>query len=168
MEKKVVNKGVQKAAEEGAKISANRFSIKLKDGRIMGKTPGATKAAMEATEETIESSAKFAGKAFSNGIGLIAGIGIDIIQGSPVDSAIGSGIVTTGAALAVEGLAGLALGTAGLPVLASIGIGIGVGIANDFLRETIPAVKDFEDNVGKAVVAGWNGVVNVAKGLFSW
>ena len=168
VEKKVVNKGVQKAAEESAKIRANRFSIKLKDGRIMGKTPGATKAAMEATEETIESSAKFAGKAFSNSIGLIAGIGIDIIQGNPVDSAIGSGIVTTGAALAVEGLAGLALGTAGLPVLASIGIGVGVGIANDFLRETIPAVKDFEDNVGKAVVAGWNGVVNVAKGLFSW
>ena len=40
--------------------------------------------------------------------------------------------------------------------------------ANEWARETFPEVKKFEDNVGKAVVSGWNNMVNGVKGLFSW
>jgi hypothetical protein len=46
-----------------------------------------------------------------------------------------------------------------------------VGLANDWLRDNFKEVKDFEDNVGNAVVSGWNkvsdGVSDFFGGVFS-
>ena len=64
--------------------------------------------------------------------------------------------------------AGIISNPIGLGFGATVAIGIGISYANEWAREAFPEVKKFEDNVGKAVVSGWNNVVNGVKGLFSW
>jgi hypothetical protein len=41
-----------------------------------------------------------------------------------------------------------------------------VGLANDWLRDNFKEVKDFEDNVGNAVVSGWNKVSDGVSDFF--
>ena len=65
---------------------------------------------------------------------------------------------------------GLISNPVGIGFLAGAAIGIGVGIANDSLRDHYKVVKDFEDGIGNAVVSGWNSSVkeigNVWRNLF--
>lgn len=168
IEETIKKKGAQKAVEKSAEIFANRYSIVLPNGKIMGMTPGATRAAQEAAEESINSTAKNMGKGLSLGVGMLFGIGIDVLSGTPVDEAVGSGIVTTAVSTIAEiGIASL-VGVSALPLVATIGIGIGVGMLNEMARDAFPDFKKFEDNIGKAAVSGWDNMVNGVKEVFSW
>ena len=177
-EDKIIDVGAKKATEKSAEIFANRYSTVLSNGKIMGKTPGATRAAREAAENSIKGTSKAIGKSVSTGIGLIAGVGIDMLFGDSAEVAWGKEItntVTTAGAIAlIEGgsvvlaSVGMMANPISLGLGATVAIGVGIAYANEWARETFPEVKKFEDNVGKAVVSGWNNMVNGVKGLFSW
>ena len=177
-EDKIINAGAKKAAQKSAEIYANRYNITMSNGKNMGRTPGATKAAMEATENSIEGTSRAIGKSVSTGLGLVAGVGIDMLFGDSADEAWGKEITNTAATAGtlalIEGgsaalaTAGIISNPIGLGFGATVAIGIGISYANEWAREAFPEVKKFEDNVGKAVVSGWNNVVNGVKGLFSW
>ena len=90
------------------------------------------------------------------------------MSGTPVDEAVGSGIVTTAVSTIAEiGIASL-VGVSALPLVATIGIGVGVGMLNEMARDAFPDFKKFEDNIGKAAVSGWDNMVNGVKEVFSW
>ena len=177
-EDKIIDVGAKKAMEKSAEIFANRYSTVLSNGKIMGMTPGATRAATKAAENSIKGTAKAIGRGVSTGIGLIAGVGIDMLFGDSAEVAWGKEItntVTTVGAIALIKGGSVALASVGMmanPISLGLGatvtIGVGIAYANEWARETFPEVKKFEDNVGKAVVSGWNNMVNGVKGLFSW
>ncbi|HEL9633521.1 TPA: hypothetical protein U0K44_000331 [Streptococcus suis] len=87
--------------------------------------------------------------------------GKEIVTGAT--TAVITPIATVGVTTVLTGIGVIATG-ASLPVAAVVGVGIAVGIgvnmANDWLREEFPEVKEFEDNVGEAVVDGWNNLCN--------
>jgi hypothetical protein len=166
VEDKIIQKGSEKAAQKGAEIFANRYSTTLINGKIMGATPGATKAAMEAAENSITNTAKYIGKGIGQSIGLLAGVGIDLLEGDTVEEAWGKEIITgTAGGLTIGALSLAGVST---PIGWGIAIGVGLNYTNEWLRAKFPEVKNFEDNIGRAVVSGWNNLVNGIKGLFSW
>ena len=178
IEKKITEKATKKATEKSAEIFANRYSTVLSNGKIMGKVPGATRAAQKASETAITSTAKNIGKALSTGVGMLAGVGIDMLSGDSAEVAWGRQVTTTLGTMAVT--TGIEVGSAylagvgvlanpvGLGVVATVGIGMAVGFANEWARETFPEFKKAQDEIGKQVVTGWNNLVNGVKGLFSW
>lgn len=60
---------------------------------------------------------------------------------------------------------GLLANPIGVGIVGGIAISVGVGIANDWLRDNVKGVKDFEDSVGNAIVSGW-GKVSTGIGNF--
>ena len=162
----IINAGVSRAKD----IHTNRYRITDAEGNILGKTPGATKAAMEGVEQSSKTLAKYGGEAFSNTFGTLVGVGMDTwVNHEDAGEAWGKEMTNTAVTASVIG--GIEGGTAilasiglisnpvGIGFLAGAAIGIGVGLANDYLRDHYKVVKDFEDGVGNAVVSGWNSSV---------
>ncbi|OJG95004.1 hypothetical protein RV18_GL003170 [Enterococcus termitis] len=164
-----MEKGVQKVGSMyGEKVSnsiwANRYSITMPDGRIMGQTSGATLAAREAAESTANSIAKHAGKGLTEVAGTFVGVGIDMWQGDTAEESLGKEITTgivTGIGVAILGATPIGAG-----IGVTIGVGVIVGMGNDWLRDNFDGVKEFEDNVGSAIVSGWNTVSNGVSDFF--
>lgn len=92
-------------------------------------------------------------------------MGIDLWQGDSAEEAWGKEI-TTGIATGV-GVAILGATPIGAGIGVTIATGVVIGIGNDWLRDNFKGVKDFEDNVGRAVVSGWNNISNGVNNLFS-
>ncbi|AYG00466.1 T7SS effector LXG polymorphic toxin [Lactococcus allomyrinae] len=165
-EEKIMEKGAAYGAGKAADIFDNRYSITTADGKILGKIPGATKEAMTGAEDTATSLAKYGGKAVTGAFGLVAGVGIDMVTGDSAQEAWGKEITTTAVIAGGFAVAGLIAGAPiEAPLAAVIGVGILVNSTNDLLREHFSGVKKFEDNIGNAVVSGWN---NVTKGVSSF
>ncbi|WP_438764128.1 hypothetical protein [Enterococcus sp. AZ140] len=149
--------------------------MELPDGKILGEVPGATLAARESAENTIKGVFKYGGKAITEGAGLLIGVGIDIVSGDSAEEAWGKGIITglasagviSGIKLSTGALAAVGLISApvSIGIVGSIAVGIGVGIANDILREKFKFVRDFEDSVGQAVVSGWGDFTEGVSGF---
>ncbi|MDR0299881.1 MAG: hypothetical protein LBI13_07400 [Streptococcaceae bacterium] len=101
------------------------------------------------------------------GLAVVAQTGFDYFtkKGAARDAAVGSDVVTGvaswgGAAAATAGFAaltGAAVGTGGT-IFIAIGAAIIVDALNTALCDKFPEVKQFENNVGKAVVNGLNTV----------
>ncbi|WP_029170922.1 hypothetical protein, partial [Streptococcus suis] len=191
IEESFINIGVESALQNAQYIYSNRYAITNSAGDIIGKIPGATHEAI--VRESAESVAKYSaragivnaviGEAVSFGPGVLVGAGINMASGDTAEEAWGKEIVTgattavitpiatVGVTTVLTGIGVIATG-ASLPVAAVVGVGIAVGIgvniANDWLREEFPEVKEFEDNVGEAVVDGWNNLCNTASDTFSF
>ena len=141
----------------------------------MGEVPGATLAARESAENAIKGVFKYGGKVITEGAGLLIGVGIDIVSGDSAEEAWGKGIITglasaglvSGIKLSTGALAAVGLISApvSIGIVGSIAVGIGVGIANDILREKFKFVRDFEDSVGQAVVSGWGDFTEGVSGF---
>ncbi|HFU3705515.1 TPA: hypothetical protein ACGO7G_001139 [Streptococcus suis] len=184
IEESFINIGVESALQNAQYIYSNRYAITNSAGDIIGKIPGATHETI--VRESAESVAKYSvragivnaviGEAVSFGPGVLVGAGINMASGDTAEEAWGKEIVTgvtpavtpiatAGVTAALAGAGVIAAG-ASLPAVAVIGIGVvvgvGINIANDWLREEFPAVKEFEDNVGEAVVDGWNNLCNAS------
>ncbi|MDT2011674.1 T7SS effector LXG polymorphic toxin [Carnobacterium divergens] len=180
-EKIFMEKGLDYSQRASNYIWSNRYSIEMFDGRILGEVPGATLAAREATEGTVKGVSKYFGKALTEGAGTLVGVGMDMYYGDTAEEAWGKEITTGVATAGVVGAigmgssalvsVGLLANPIGVGVVGAIAIGVGVGIANDWLRDNFKEVKDFEDKVGNAVVSGWNnfagGVSDFFGGVFS-
>ncbi|QDK71384.1 T7SS effector LXG polymorphic toxin [Lactococcus protaetiae] len=174
-EEKIMEKGAAYGAGKAADIFDSRYSITTADGKILGKIPGATKAAMTGAEDSAKSLAKYGGKAVTGTFGLVAGVGIDMATGDSAQEAWGKEITTTVTVASIGGAielgssalvtVGLISNPIGLGIVGTIAIGVGVSMLNDTLRDHFSGVKKFEDNVGNAVVSGWN---HVAKGVSSF
>ncbi len=164
-EKLFIQKGIQHGQDASDYIWKNRYSLELPDGKILGEVPGATLAARESAENAIKGVFKYGGKVITEGAGLLIGVGIDIVSGDSAEEAWGKGIITglasagvvSGIKLSTGALAAVGLISApvSIGIVGSIAVGIGVGIANDILREKFKFIRDFEDSVGQAVVSGW-------------
>ncbi|MEC3940907.1 hypothetical protein [Enterococcus mundtii] len=164
-EKLFIQKGIQHGQDASDYIWKNRYSLELPDGKILGEVPGATLAARESAENAIKGVFKYGGKVITEGAGLLIGVGIDIVSGDSAEEAWGKGIITglasagvvNGIKLSTGALAAVGLISApvSIGIVGSIAVGIGVGIANDILREKFKFIRDFEDSVGQAVVSGW-------------
>lgn len=164
-EKLFIQKGIQHGQDASDYIWKNRYSLELPDGKILGEVPGATLAARESAENAIKGVFKDGGKVITEGAGLLIGVGIDIVSGDSAEEAWGKGIITglasagvvSGIKLSTGALAAVGLISApvSIGIVGSIAVGIGVGIANDILREKFKFIRDFEDSVGQAVVSGW-------------
>mgnify|MGYP002737486562 FL=1 len=191
VEEGIINRGVNFALQNAGYIYANRYSITNSVGKIIGKIPGATHEAI--VRESAESVAKYSvkagvvnavlGEAISFGPGVLVGAGINMASGDTAEEAWGKEIVTgattavitpiatVGVTTVLTGIGVIATG-ASLPAAAVVGVGIAVGIGvnmvNDWLREEFPEVKEFEDNVGEAVVDGWNNLCNTASDTLSF
>lgn len=166
-ESKIAQKATERGAQKVANIWASRYSIKLPDGRILGKTPGATKLAIEGVEKSAETFGKFAGKAVTGGLSLGVGVGLDMLNGDTAEEAWGKEITTTTVIVGGIAVAGLIVGApVELPLAALVGIGVGVGFLNDKLRENFKGVKDFEDSIGNAVVSSWNSLTKGVGNFF--
>lgn len=176
-----IEKGFEKAgAKYGDKLSnaiwSNRYSITLPDGRILGQTSGATSAVRKAAKNTATGFAKGIGRGFSEVGGTFIGVGIDMWQGDTAKEAWGKGITTGIASVGVTGAielgsaalvsAGVLANPIGVGVVGGIAIAVGIGFANDWLRDNFKGVKNFEDNMGNAVVSGWNKVSNKVGDFF--
>lgn len=182
IEKNLGKAGAKYEEKLSSSIWSNRYSITMPDGRILGQVPGATAAARESIENTAKGVSKYFGKALTEVGGTFIGVGIDLWQGDSAEEAWGKEITTGIAAVGVTGAielgsaalvsAGVLANPIGVGIVGAIGIGIGVGLANDWLRDNFKGVKDFEDSVGNAVVSGWNklsdGVGDFIGGIFSW
>ena len=180
-EKIFMEKGLDYSQRASNYIWSNRYSIEMFDGRILGEVPEATLAAREATEGTVKGVSKYFGKALTEGAGTLVGVGMDMYYGDTAEEAWGKEITTGVATAGVVGAigmgssalvsVGLLANPIGVGVVGAIAIGVGVGIANDWLRDNFKEVKDFEDKVGNAVVSGWNnfagGVSDFFGGVFS-
>ncbi|MDV7745198.1 MULTISPECIES: hypothetical protein [Enterococcus] len=174
-EKLFIQKGIQHGQNASDYIWKNRYSLELPDGKILGEVPGATLAARESAENTIKGVFKYGGKAITEGAGLLIGVGIDIVSGDSAEEAWGKGIITglasagviSGIKLSTGALAAVGLISApvSIGIVGSIAVGIGVGIANDILREKFKFVRDFEDSVGQAVVSGWGDFTEGVSGF---
>ncbi|WP_066025886.1 hypothetical protein [Enterococcus mundtii] len=170
-----IHKGIQHGQKASDYIWKNRYSLELPDGKILGEVPGATLAARESTENTIKGVFKYGGKAITEGAGLLIDVGIDIASGDSAEEAWGKGIITglasaglvSGIKLSTGALAAVGLISApvSIGIVGSIAVGIGVGIANDILREKFKFVRDFEDSVGQAVVSGWGDFTEGVSGF---
>ncbi|MBK0084431.1 hypothetical protein IAE51_11055 [Lactococcus sp. S64] len=165
---------IKAGADKADNIYNNRYRITDAEGNILGKTPGATKTAIEGVERSSKTLAKYGGEAFSDTFGTLVGVGIDTwVNHEDAGEAWGKEMTNTavtasviggiegGSALLAETALGVALGVTpvGVGFIAGAAIGIGVGLANDYLRDHFKGVKDFEDGVGNAVVSGWNSSV---------
>lgn len=174
-EKLFIQKGIQHGQNASDYIWKNRYSLELPDGKILGEVPGATLAARESADNTIKGVFKYGGKAITEGAGLLIGVGIDIVSGDSAEEALGKGIiiglasagVVSGIKLSTGALAAVGLISApvSIGIVGSIAVGIGVGIANDILREKFKFVRDFEDSVGQAVVSGWGDFTEGVSGF---
>ncbi|EUJ33009.1 hypothetical protein MFLO_05330 [Listeria floridensis FSL S10-1187] len=168
--------GARRGAKESLSIWQNRYSIETADGAILGKVPGATQALRESTEQSAVNLAGYSGKALSEGAGLLVGVGIDMWSGDSAEEAWGKEIVTATAVIGTTGLieagsaalvsVGVLANPIGVGVVGAVAIGVGIGLANDWTRDHFQGVKDFEDNIGEAVVSRWNNVKEGAQGLF--
>ncbi|MBO4117996.1 hypothetical protein [Streptococcus suis] len=174
IEESFINIGVESALQNAQYIYSNRYAITNSAGDIIGKIPGATHEAI--VRESAESVAKYSaragivnaviGEAVSFGLGVLVGAGINMASGDTAEEAWGKEITTGLVTTAIIG--GLAVAGVSTPIGWGIAIGIGVNMANDWLREEFPEVKEFEDNVGEAVVDGWNNLCDVASDTFSF
>lgn len=174
-EKLFIQKGIQHGQDASDYIWKNRYSLELPDGKILGEVPGATLAARESAENAIKGVFKYGGKVITEGAGLLIGVGIDIVSGDSAEEAWGKGIITglasagvvSGIKLSTGALAAVGLISApvNIGIVGSIAVGIGVGIANDILREKFKFVRDFEDSVGQAVVSGWGDFTEGVSGF---
>lgn len=174
-EKLFIQKGIQHGQDASDYIWKNRYSLELPDGKILGEVPGATLAARESAENAIKGVFKYRDKVITEGAGLLIGVGIDIVSGDSAEEAWGKGIITglasagvvSGIKLSTGALAAVGLISApvSIGIVGSIAVGIGVGIANDILREKFKFVRDFEDSVGQAVVSGWGDFTEGVSGF---
>lgn len=172
---------IKAGAVKADNIWNNRYRITDAEGNILGKTPGATKTAIEGVERGSKTLTKYGGEAFSYTFGTFVGVGIDTwVNHEDAGEAWGKEMTNTAVTASV--ISGIEGGTAilasiglisklvGIGFLAGAAIGIGVGLANDYLRDHYKVVKDFEDGVGNAVVSVWNNSVkevgHVWKNLF--
>jgi hypothetical protein len=162
----ITKKGVEagKAAAQG--IRDNRFKIELSDGKIMGKTKGATELAMTEAENGAKASAKFAGRAVTGGFAVVGGVMdgyADYQKDKDVGKAVAHGAVSTFAAVGIAMLIpgagwGIAAGiVAGVVVSKLINVAFEQKSVKEFFKNT-------EKNVGKAV-SGFFGSVGKA---FAW
>ncbi|MGT2710760.1 hypothetical protein [Streptococcus oriscaviae] len=174
VEEGIINRGVNFALQNAGYIYANRYSITNSAGKIIGKIPGETQEAIikESGEIVSKYSAKawfvngILGEAVSLGPGLLVGVGFNMYFGDTAEVAWGKEITTGLVTTAITGV--LAVAGVSNPIGWGIAVGIGVNMANDWLREEFPEVKEFEDNVGEAVVDGWNNLCNTASNTFSF
>ncbi|HEM3668352.1 TPA: hypothetical protein U1C81_002186 [Streptococcus suis] len=174
IEESFINIGVESALQNAQYIYSNRYAITNSAGDIIGKIPGATHETI--VRESAESVAKYSaragivnaviGEAVSFGPGVLVGAGINMASGDTAEEAWGKEITTGLVTTAIIG--GLAVAGVSTPIGWGIAIGIGVNMANDWLREEFPEVKEFEDNVGEAVVDGWNNLCDIASDTFSF
>ena len=162
----IAKKGVESGKAAAQAVRDNRFNIELSNGKVMGKTKGATQLAMTEAEEGARASAKFAGRAVTGGFAMVGGImdGYDDYQkDKDVGKAVAHGTVST---LAAVGVAMLIPG-AGWGIAAGIVASVAVSKLINVAFEQKP-VKEFfkntEKNVGKAV-SGFFGSVGKA---FAW
>lgn len=163
----LIKKATEYGSNQANKLWANRYSIEISGGKILGKTPGATKSAIDGVEATAKGLGKYGGKAVSGSLSLVAGVGLDMLAGDTAEEAWGKEISTT--AITVEGFAavGLIMGApVELPIVAVIGIGISINMGNDYLRDKFEVIKNFEDGVGNAVVSGFNNLKDGVSDLF--
>ncbi|MDR0299887.1 MAG: hypothetical protein LBI13_07430 [Streptococcaceae bacterium] len=100
-------------------------------------------------------------------VGITISSAIDIVVfHKPADEAIGNAVVVgTGTALATAAAVAI-FGVAATAFLPAVAIGVGVGIANSLLRN-IPAVRDFENNVGKGIVKAGKAIAKKAGKVYS-
>lgn len=180
--------GAAYAAKQATEIWENRYSTELRNGRIMGKTPGATKAAIDASNDTILGGTKVASTVLGEGVSFIGGtavgVGLDMMQGDSAEEAWGkeittgvvSGIATDAVISGITYTSAMLLGVATseitIPAAAVVGVGIlvgtGISYLNNWATDHFPELEKFEDNVGEAVVDTWNGLTTGIKGIFSW
>ncbi|MET3557908.1 hypothetical protein ABID29_001020 [Streptococcus rupicaprae] len=159
-------------------IYTNRYSIELTAGVILGKTPGATRAVTETAETMIVSGSKALGKGISFSTGTLIGVGINMLSGDTAEEAWGkeltvgvtTAVVSGGVYLSSVGLT--AVGLISAPVTLGIGativLGVGVSMINDWAREQWPELKEFEDNVGRAVVDTWNNATEMISNVWDF
>lgn len=167
----ILGKAMKYGEKKSSAIWKNRYSIKDSAGKILGKTPGATLKAEAAAEVTAENLGKYGGKALMEGAGTFIAVGIDIHNGDKADEAWGKEITNTavsvGVGVAVDALGIVVFGgPVGAALIGGVLIGTGVSMLNDELRKHFKGVKDFEDNIGKAVVSGWNSFTEEIKHFF--
>ena len=162
----ITKKGVEAGKAAAQAVRDNRFKIELSNGKVMGKTKGATQLAMTEAEEGARASAKFAGKAVTGGFAMVGGImdGYDDYQkDKDIGKAVAHGTVSTLAAVGVAMLIpgagwGIAAGIVASVVVSKL---INVGFEQKPVKEFF---KNTEKNVGKAV-SGFFGSVGKA---FAW
>lgn len=183
--------GANYVLKKSKEIFDARYSTELANGKIMGKVPGATRAAIKASTEGVENTTKVIGKTMSSNLvkgvasnagSTIIGVGLDMASGDSAEEAWGkeitTGVVSTAATAGVVATVETALVAFGivataeftLPALAVGAIGVGIGtatsIANDWATDKWPELEKFEDNIGEGVVKTWNASINSLKGIF--
>lgn len=115
----IINAGAAKAKD----IHTNRYRITDAEGNILGKTPGATKVAIEGVEQSSKTLAKYGGEAFSNSVGTLVGVGIDTwVNHEDAGEAWGKEMTNT--AVTASAIGGIEVGSA---LLADTAIGIALG-----------------------------------------
>ena len=169
--------GINKNAEKAAKIASdtirnNRYSIEMIDGKILGKTRGATAEAMKDAEELALKSGRNLGRCVSGGFAVVGGVMdgyADYNRDKDPGKAVAHGVLSAGGALAVAGAATFIPGP-GWALAAGIVGGVAVSKGIDWLFEqkfVKDGFKDAEKNVGNAIKGVSNLFGSVGK-AFSW
>lgn len=172
-----IKDGITNNAEKSAKIASdtirnNRYSIEMIDGKILGKTKGATSAAMKDAEELALKSGKNLGRCVSGGFAVFGGVVdgyADYKQDKDPGKAVAHGVLSAGGALAVAGAASLIPGP-GWAMAAGIVGGVVVSKGIDWLFDqkfVKDGFKEAEKKVGNAVKGVSNFFGSVGK-AFSW
>ena len=169
--------GINKNAEKAAKIASdtirnNRYSIEMIDGKILGKTRGATAEAMKDAEELALKSGRNLGRCVSGGFAVVGGVMdgyADYNRDKDPGKAVAHGVLSAGGALTVAGAATFIPGP-GWALAAGIVGGVAVSKGIDWLFEqkfVKDGFKDAEKNVGNAIKGVSNLFGSVGK-AFSW
>lgn len=166
-----IQDGVKKNTDVAVKIAVenvwkNRYTTEIASGKIMGKVSGATVGAMKDAEVLALKSGKSLGRCVSGVFSVVGGVmdGFsDYQQDKNVGKAIAHGVLSTGGALFVAGVASAIPGP-GWAIASGIIGGVAVGKLIDVAFDQ-KGVKDFfknsEKNIGKAV-SGFFGSVSKA------
>ncbi|GAB7391282.1 hypothetical protein [Lactococcus garvieae] len=172
-----IQDGVMTNADKAAKLASeniwkNRYTTELASGSIMGKTPGATAAAMKEAEELALNSGKNLGKCVSGGFAVFGGIMdgyADYQKDQDPGKAVAHGVLSTGGALGMAYVASFIPGP-GWALAAGIVGGVVVSNIIDYTFEQQAVKKYFENidtKVGNAVQGLSNFFGSVGEAL-SW
>lgn len=172
-----ITKAIHNKAKTRGKIAAeaiykNRYSIKMANGKILGKTKGATAAAMKEAEDLASKSGKSLGRCVAGGFAVVGGI-MDGYEDYQRDKSVGKAVIhgalSVGGSFVAAGVASFIPGP-GWALAAGIVGGVIVGKGVDWLVEqkfVKDASKNVEKTVGKAIQGVTNFFGSVGK-AFSW
>lgn len=178
----VISNQWNRHTESVANNAFNKNVLRNAKGQfVKGSNAAAGQAAQEAVENSaIRKTVGTVGKTVSKGV---AGTGIGITLGTAIDLAVGQhtkkfaqetigkniteGIVTSGivgGGLLAAGVIASAPVSMGIIATAAVTIAVGTGVAvlNNWARDNIPAVKNFENDLGDLAVGAYDVVKDTA------